>query len=744
MPLSGVGGQSIGGYGLMERLGAGGMGVVYLARSASGRRVAVKVVHAQFAEDEEFRVRFRQEVAAARRVSGAFTAPVLDADPDAEQPWMATLYIPGPNLAQRVAEGGPLAGVELKRLALGLVEALRDIHRAGLVHRDLKPANVLMSAEGPRVIDFGISRAADRQTLTATGRTFGTPPFMSPEQLNSARDVSPASDVFSLAALLVHAATGQGPFDADSPYMTAYHVVHDAPVVDAVPEPLRTIVTRCLDKDPVNRPGLDELLALFARLPGGAVEGVGADITLAGTPDEPPTALRNTTMEGRPRRRRPDRRTLFVSLSVALALTGLGVTAVAWSGRTQAGADASPESAAPHSPDPALPDGWRPWQTTLRQESLSAGNTGFDSGCVAAGQALYCGGEGFRASRLDSATGKAEWRVSSEADSSVPLLVRDETVVVNDFEGPAWSDDNRQWVTGLAAKDGKTRWTHSVAMGSAPVAFGERIVVLSLDERSLIAMNATDGAEAWRWQLPPDDSCEPWVGDGVLYAFCYPSAANSYQGTLWRFDQADGAARKLGQVPLYARPAGVDGDSLVLAEYETDATGSPGPYTKLRRVHTDSGKSSAVPLPDGTSAALEDTLRVFDGTLYVVRANGTVTALSARTGTSRWRRATEVERLSAPVLSEKYGALYFVNGYGRLLALRASDGEKLWQTPVRSGAEARSTRTASSQVALADDAIVGLADGLAFSVSPSAPGARPTTGATGPTVLRLRRPATNP
>ncbi|WP_232266274.1 serine/threonine-protein kinase [Streptomyces pactum] len=161
------------------------MGVVFLARSSSGRRVAVKVVHEQFAQDEEFRVRFRQEVAAARRVSGAFTAPVVDADPDAERPWMATLHVPGPTLAEHLTTHGP---PHLDRPAPprpGTDRGLHDIHRAGVIHRDLKPANVLMAPRRPpRVIDFGISRAADSQALTVTGRVMGTPPFMSPEQLS--------------------------------------------------------------------------------------------------------------------------------------------------------------------------------------------------------------------------------------------------------------------------------------------------------------------------------------------------------------------------------------------------------------------------------------------------------------------------------------------------------------------------------------------------------------------------------
>lgn len=190
--------RSVGGYKLVDRLGSGGMGVVYRGRARSGREVAVKVVHSQYAEDPVFRARFRQEIEAVRKVSGAFTAPVVDADPEAVRPWMATQYVPGLSLAARIGDQGPLKGTELRRLTLGLVEALRDIHRAGVVHRDLKPANVLIADDGPRVIDFGISRAAeDHKTLTETGQMIGTPPFMSPEQLTDARSVEPASDVFS-------------------------------------------------------------------------------------------------------------------------------------------------------------------------------------------------------------------------------------------------------------------------------------------------------------------------------------------------------------------------------------------------------------------------------------------------------------------------------------------------------------------------------------------------------------------
>ncbi|NEB50448.1 serine/threonine-protein kinase, partial [Streptomyces sp. SID339] len=354
MSLRGGDPEEIGGYPLEARLGSGGMGTVFLGRSASGRPVAIKLIHQQFADDDEFRIRFRQEVAAARRVSGAFTAAVIDADPEAQHPWMATTFIEGPTLAQRITEQGPFGGAELRRLAIGLTEALRDIHRAGVVHRDLKPSNVVLSPEGPRVIDFGISRAADQQTLTMTGRVIGTPPFMSPEQLQTPRGVGPRSDVFSLATLLVYAATGQGPFDADSPYMTAYQVVHEPPSLGEVPGALRAVVEPCLAKDPDDRPSADELLVRLRDLPsdlGGAAGAVIAgprctretdtqhhlpadDATPAPTAPAPvapaPTAVPDAAETGTPaplgrRLRRRWRPALAAALAVAAIGGGVAV-----------------------------------------------------------------------------------------------------------------------------------------------------------------------------------------------------------------------------------------------------------------------------------------------------------------------------------------------------------------------------------------------------------------------------------
>ncbi len=252
--------QEIGGYRLESRLGAGGMGVVYRARSVSGRQVAVKVIRPELAQDPEFRARFRQEVAAARKVSGAFTAPVIDADADAREPWLATLFIAGPPLGEQVARHGPLEAAAVRQLAAGLAEALQDIHRAGMVHRDLKPGNVLLAADGPRVIDFGIARALDGTQLTSTGVVVGTPPFMAPEQFQQGV-TSSATDIFALGSVLVFAATGRGPFGADSGHAVGFRVVYEEPDLTGLPAELRPLILPCLAKDPAQRPTVEQLLA---------------------------------------------------------------------------------------------------------------------------------------------------------------------------------------------------------------------------------------------------------------------------------------------------------------------------------------------------------------------------------------------------------------------------------------------------------------------------------------------------
>ncbi len=252
--------QYIGRYRLVGRLGCGGMGRVFLGLSAGGRPVAVKVIRAELAADQEFRIRFSREVAAARRVSGLFTALVVDADVNGPVPWLATAYVTGPSLSDAVSSHGPMSARPALALAAGLAEGLSAIHAASVVHCDLKPANVLLSPDGPRIIDFGISRAAEAVSVTGTGLVVGSPGFMSPEQAMG-EAVGPPSDVFSLGAVLVFAVTGCGPFGEGSRPELAYRLVYRQPSLDLVPPSCGPLVEQCLVKDPGQRPTAEELLA---------------------------------------------------------------------------------------------------------------------------------------------------------------------------------------------------------------------------------------------------------------------------------------------------------------------------------------------------------------------------------------------------------------------------------------------------------------------------------------------------
>ncbi|MFB0627326.1 serine/threonine-protein kinase [Streptomyces sp. AB3(2024)] len=252
--------HEIGGYRLHARLGAGGMGVVYLAYTPGGRPIAVKAVRADFAGDPEFRRRFAQEVASARRIHGLFTAQVVDSGVDAPTPWLATAYVPGPSLQQVVQRHGPLPVRTVLLLMAGIAEALQAIHRAGVIHRDLKPANVLIAEDGPRVIDFGIARAADATALTGAGLRIGTAAFMAPEQAMGV-EVGPATDVFALGALAAYVAGGVPPFGAGAESAALYKVVHEQADLSRVPHDLQDLLSWCLAKRPGDRPTPSDLIS---------------------------------------------------------------------------------------------------------------------------------------------------------------------------------------------------------------------------------------------------------------------------------------------------------------------------------------------------------------------------------------------------------------------------------------------------------------------------------------------------
>ncbi|MEV0224265.1 PQQ-binding-like beta-propeller repeat protein [Streptomyces sp. NPDC050704] len=729
MPLHRDDPKSVGGYKLVDRLGAGGMGVVYRGRARSGREVAVKVVHAQYAADSVFRARFRQEIEAVRKVSGAFTAPVVDADPEAARPWMATQYVAGRSLAQRIRDGGPLRPAELRQLALGLVEALRDIHRAGVVHRDLKPANVMMAEDGPRVIDFGISRAAENQTLTETGQMIGTPPFMSPEQFTDARTVGPASDVFSLGALLVYAVTGRGPFDTDSPYLTAYRVVHDEPVLDGVGGPLRTVLERCLAKDEAQRPGLDELAREFAAvLPEWDADGDPATVTLRRDMSGPAGPGRTAARDAGPADRRSRIRPLWAATGTVGALA-LGLTAYLLTGPGQAESQGT------------LPDGWRPWQTTVFETAargagkpLAEDGNGVDSGpdCQVDEGAVYCVGDGVLPVRLDGVTGETVWRADLArpgtergAYSTTLLGVRDGTMVVQQILSSGDGDNDAVSVVALDTEHGERLWTRPVPETSADTFYsGDLVVIPDGGGRTVTARSARTGAERWTGRLPAD-YCGFVEVDGTLYTQCIPEEEGPKDSVVLAFDAADGSTTRL-TAPYNAGLAGTLDGRLLFLEWggSDDELASDLPYVRIVLVDPDSGARSTTKLAKkyfGHATLAGDTL-------WFVASSGEVTAVSARTGKQLWRTPTSLEQPGEARYDRRTETLYMTTPTGRVAAVDARGGKVRWETLPRAGATTSSGWN-DPKVVLAEGAlVVAVPDGTVFALDPADPERKPVPG----------------
>jgi eukaryotic-like serine/threonine-protein kinase len=355
----------IGPYRLIGQLGSGGMGRVFLGLSAGGRPVAVKVIRAELAADQEFRVRFNREVSAARRVSGLFTALVVDADVDGPVPWLATAYVAGPSLAQAIKARGPMSVQSVLALAAGLAEGLSAIHAAGVVHCDLKPSNVLLSQDGPRVIDFGISRAVEVVSVTGAGLVIGSPGFMSPEQAMS-EEIGPPSDVFSLGAVLTFAATGEGPFGQGSSPELAYRLVYSTPSLGELPVELHPLVERCLAKDPAERPTAAEVLAEAgaARPAAGWPMGAFAQYTAPRPVAGSAAAASVARLSGRISSRRWWRPLTAAGVAAGIVAASVAVSLAPRSADRQS-------SAAQFAPPPRATATTRPWRS-VRSDSPSA------------------------------------------------------------------------------------------------------------------------------------------------------------------------------------------------------------------------------------------------------------------------------------------------------------------------------------------------------------------------------------
>ncbi|KNB52036.1 protein kinase domain-containing protein [Streptomyces caatingaensis] len=676
-------------YRLEGRLGSGGMGVVHLAHSPSGLRLAVKVVHAEYAADPEFRARFRQEVAAARRVSGAFTAPVVDADPDCERPWMATLCIAGPTLASYIKENGPLAPDAVRRLAAGLAEALRDIHRAGVVHRDLKPSNVLLAEDGPKVIDFGISRPYDSELRTETGKLVGTPPFMAPEQFQRPREVGPAADVFALASLLVHAATGRGPFESDSPYLVAYQVVHDEPDLAGVPADLVPLLRDCLAKEPEDRPTPDAIMSRLPaleeherptvprlpdvssvppalppprrRVPRRRPRRADTPVTHSRSgpgapPGEPPGRPPGDPVTAASRRRRASWFALGAAVVVALGV-GAG-----WA-VNRAGPGSEPLQTRPSSS--AWTKWQQPWQTSL-------GRTRAAASCAYAEGDLYCSAPGLLAVRIDPVDGRVVWRRTAAAPARSGGVASPRAPVVGGGLVHVLSADGRELLA-LDPESGGTRRTRDVSRYLARVYPGGDALLLAARDGTVAALDAGSGRELWRhriaglgtpvlssygtgpvYALGPADG-----GRRTLVAAVDPATGN----TLWQWT-ADGTLQAVG-----ARTDGAlhltatDGENRVTAVVRYDPAAR-----RERRVPLD------VPLYTATAMARGDAV-------YLLAGDGGLTAVDTERGRRLWKLETSVSNASVPVADRR--RVYFLAADGRLTAVDAERGALLGQTRAR-------------------------------------------------------------
>ncbi|MEU5771322.1 serine/threonine-protein kinase [Streptomyces asoensis] len=686
-------------YRLQERLGSGGMGVVHLARSTSGMKVAVKVVHAQFALDPEFRGRFRQEVAAARRVSGAFTAPVVDADPEAERPWMATLFIPGQTLAEQVKRNGPLRVGELRRLMAGLAEALRDIHRVGVVHRDLKPSNVLLAEDGPKVIDFGISRPKDSELRTETGKLIGTPPFMAPEQFRRPREVGPAADVFALGSVMVHAATGRGPFDSDSPYVVAYQVVHDDPDLTGVPENLAPLVVRCLAKEPEDRPTPDELMRELrsvaasydtqAFIPSqrvleeeteaghaaaaeasGAKKSRGRTGAAAGSEQEPAVpgaaGVAGPGVErGGGRRRR--RWVLPVAGVVAAVLSGGAVLAVQGPGAQDPGKGARGGAGGSSSASAFTPWSARPAKSATGA-AAGTGATGLPL-CTYDARRLLCVQSGL-VSALDATDGRVLWR-HALTDDDRPV------------GAPVPSGGLAQVIThsgrrleALDPASGATRWQRDLSAFPGVRTVGGTVLLTGTDGR-VTGVDAATGRSSWTRRIP---------GLGQPYFMSFPRDPLAYAQTttpdgrtrITAVDPTTGKVRRDERLTGTLDLVGTTDGSLVLLSRDDDH----GTVDAVVRYRPRDKAERRVEL----GVALQEPQTTVHGDrVYLLAFDGSLAAVDTAEGRQVWSLQTAVSRGSAPAADGE--RVYFSAADGRLLAVDAAKGKLLGQTALRLGAE---------------------------------------------------------
>jgi serine/threonine protein kinase len=641
--------QILGGYRMLGRLGAGGMGRVYLARSPGGRTVAVKVVRAELAEDAEFRQRFRHEVEIARAVSGPCTAPVVDADTEGPLPWLATAYVLGPGLDDVITRHGPLPQASVWALAGGLAEALRGIHGAGLVHRDLKPSNVLLTADGPRVIDFGIARAIDGERLTSTGVVVGSPGFISPEQAMG-RSVGPEGDVFSLGVILAYSSCGRLPFSAGGAAALLYQVVHEEPDLSAIPTPLREPIAECLAKDPAKRP-----------TPQQIVEGVVA---------RGMSVLRDGWLPG------PVAATIAQHASQILDL------------------DTSPLLAAP--PPSPLPPQYTP--VPVRVPAPTPASAPARAPVPAAVPAAAPVSAPVSASRAEAPSRRRFLTIAAAAGAvtlggagaAVAFVQGDKSSPTSQQPAPLWTYDGEDtknqilWVTGgmvvlptrevtaLSLTKGEQRWTGQGRIGdqqkTSPM-FAVAGTLLATGKTSdVIGINPSSGARKWQWTRPSDLS--------VINAFVaadatavYACATAGVHPVLLSIDIE--RQRERWCVPIHANSSVGSAFGVVSGRHLAYTDDAANALTV--RDTADGRQLWSVPFKSTGNTILP---AIAHDTVFIT--DEAITAYDLATGHQKWTTPGGGSFLSAP--SVRDGVLYVGDNTTGVRALSASDGRQIWST----------------------------------------------------------------
>ncbi|MET7892889.1 serine/threonine-protein kinase [Streptomyces mirabilis] len=682
--------RRIGPFEVLGRLGAGGMGLVYLARSASGRRVAIKTVRTELAEDQLFRVRFTREVEAARAVSGFYTAAVVDADPRAAVPWLATAYVPAPSLEEIVNECGPMPAQAVRWLAAGVAEALQSIHGAGLVHRDLKPSNVLVVEDGPRVIDFGIASGVSNTRLTMTNVAVGTPAYMSPEQAKDSRSVTGASDVFSLGSMLVFAATGHAPFHGANPVETVFMLLREGPDLEGLPDELRPLIESCMQMEATGRPnpadlqaqlaphlfgsGSDDSGTASAWLPERAVgliesrrggrppvkppssggrSGGGRPAlppppshapVPVGAPDSGPVRLAGGQVPIGPGPRVADARAAAVKAPPPEA--GL---AASWS-RPRVGvngADPAPSVAPPPVPD--SPSGWRPWRFRMSNDVWGTPSV--------AGDLVYV--TSFEVHALDVATGRRRFKTRDVAWS---MAVADGRIHASD--GPT--------LFALSAREGADLWRLSTDAWVYSLKADRGTVITGTRGGGVQAWEASNGQKLWEITGAQTDFESPEAGpavhDGTVYVWkdARLRALEARTGEeRWSYPIGDAAS--CGGVPVRITSA-PDGYVYISAGTRVLAVDVAGGHVRWHF------EAPAVFLSPPTFVPGP---AVTGGGVYLADYLGTVYALDATDGRDRWRIATEARSSIDPVLVAA-GHVHVGSGKG-LYTLDAVTGTPKWR-----------------------------------------------------------------